>query len=57
VGGGAHRVAPSSILGSTYSELTPSHCLDYKQLEAPGDFDLAVERRDWDGSYGTNLGT
>jgi hypothetical protein len=57
VGGGAHRVTPSSILGSTYSELTPSHCLDYKQLEAPGDFDLAVERRDWDGSYGTNLGT
>ena len=36
---------------------TPSAAATHVTFEAPGDFDLAVERRDWDDSYGPNLGT
>jgi hypothetical protein len=36
---------------------TPGAAATHVTFEAAGDFDLAVERRDWDDSYGTNLGT
>jgi quercetin dioxygenase-like cupin family protein len=36
---------------------TPGAAATHVTFEAPGDFDLAVERRDWDDSYGPNLGT
>ena len=36
---------------------TPGAAATHVTFEAPGDFDLTVERRDWDDSYDTNLGT
>jgi hypothetical protein len=35
---------------------TPSSAATHVTFEAPGDFDLNVERRDWDASYKQDLG-
>jgi len=34
----------------------PSTAMTHLTVETPGDFDLDVERRDWDDAYGPNLG-
>jgi quercetin dioxygenase-like cupin family protein len=34
----------------------PSTAMTHVTVETPGDFDLDVERRDWDDAYGPNLG-
>jgi quercetin dioxygenase-like cupin family protein len=36
---------------------TPGAAATHVTFEAPGDFDLDVERRDWDDTYGPDLGT
>jgi quercetin dioxygenase-like cupin family protein len=35
---------------------TPGTAATHVTFEAPGDFDLSVERRDWDASYKATLG-
>ena len=36
---------------------SPGTAATHVTFEAPGDFDLDVERRDWDDTYGPELGT
>jgi hypothetical protein len=45
------------VYAETAEAIGTANAATHVTFEAPGDFDLAVERRDWDDSYGPNLGT
>ena len=55
--------APEAVSGAatpgatTPDAATPGAAATHVTFEAPGDFDLDVERRDWDDTYGPDLGT
>jgi quercetin dioxygenase-like cupin family protein len=56
---GVHVVRTGDVISSPPGAwhcygATPSTAMTHLTVETPGDFD--VERRDWDDSYGPNLG-
>jgi quercetin dioxygenase-like cupin family protein len=58
---GVHVVRTGDVISSPpgawhWHGATPSTAMAHLTVETPGDFDLDVERRDWDDSYGSNLG-
>jgi quercetin dioxygenase-like cupin family protein len=60
--GGVHVVRAGDVVSNPpgawhWHGATPGAAATHVTFEAPGDFDLDVERRDWDDTYGPDLGT
>lgn len=60
--GGVHIVQTGDIISNPpgtwhWHGATPTTAMTHVTVEAPGDFDLDVEQRDWDDNYGPDLGT
>lgn len=59
---GMHVVRTGDIISNPpgtwhWHGATPTNAMTHVTVEAPDDFDLDVERRDWDDNYGPELGT
>jgi mannose-6-phosphate isomerase-like protein (cupin superfamily) len=60
--GGVHVVRAGDVVSNPpgawhWHGATPGAAATHVTFEAPGDFDLDVERRDWDDTYDPDLGT
>jgi quercetin dioxygenase-like cupin family protein len=58
---GVHVVQPGDVVSNPpdswhWHGATPHSAATHVTIEAPGDFDLDVERRDWDDAYPPDLG-
>ena len=58
---GVHVVRAGDVISSPpgawhWHGATPATAMTHLTVEKPGDFDLDVDRRDWDTSYGPGLG-
>jgi mannose-6-phosphate isomerase-like protein (cupin superfamily) len=58
---GVHVVHPGDVVSNPpgawhWHGATPGHSATHVTFEAPGDFDLEVEQRDWETNYDTDLG-
>lgn len=61
-GDGVHVVQAGDVVSNApgawhWHGATPGAAATHVTFEAPGDFDLDVERRHWDDTYGPDLGT
>ncbi len=57
-----HVVRPGDVITNPpgawhWHGATPTTAMTHVTVEKPGDFDLDVERRDWDQTYSSDLGT
>ena len=60
--GGVHVVRAGDVVSNPpgtwhWHGAAPGAAATHVTFEVPGDFDLDVERRDWDDTYGADLGT
>jgi quercetin dioxygenase-like cupin family protein len=60
--GGVHVVRAGDVVSNPpgawhWHGATPGAAATHVTFEAPGDFDLDVERRDWNDTYSPDLGT
>jgi hypothetical protein len=60
--GGVHVVRTGDVVSNPpgawhWHGAAPGTAATHVTFEAPGDFDLDVERRDWDDTYSPDLGT
>lgn len=58
---GVHVVRTGDVISNPpdtwhWHGAAPATAMTHVTVEAPGDFDLNVERRDWDDAYGPNVG-
>jgi quercetin dioxygenase-like cupin family protein len=58
---GVHVVRAGDVVSSPagawhWHGATPAAAMTHLTVEKPGDFDLDVDRRDWDSTYGPELG-
>ena len=58
---GVHVVRAGDVVSSPpgawhWHGATPGTAMTHLTVEQPGDFDLDVDRRDWDITYGPDLG-
>jgi quercetin dioxygenase-like cupin family protein len=58
---GVHLVRAGDVVSSPpgawhWHGATPATAMTHLTVEKPGDFDLDVDRRDWDTTYGPELG-
>ena len=59
---GVHVVRAGEVVSSPpgawhWHGATPATAMTHLTVEQPGDFDLDVDRRDWDTTYGPELGS